>query len=59
MNFFAPNLIPEHHMHSALISPEEFYAGIGNLKPTLPVIVEPGEHEVEVDQPRNHDRAEL
>lgn len=35
MSHFVPNLIPEHHMYAALISPEEFYAGIGNFKPTL------------------------
>jgi hypothetical protein len=35
MSHFIPNLIPEHHMHSALITPEEFYAGIDNLKPSL------------------------
>jgi hypothetical protein len=35
MKYFAPNLIPEHHMYSALITPDEFYAGIDNLKPSL------------------------
>jgi hypothetical protein len=35
MKDFLPNLIPVHHMHSALITSDEFYAGIGNLKPSL------------------------
>jgi hypothetical protein len=35
MSYFAPNLIPEHHMHSALITPDEFDKGIVNLEPRL------------------------
>jgi hypothetical protein len=35
MSHFAPNLIPEHQMYPALITPDEFYAGIGKLDKRL------------------------
>lgn len=35
MSYFAPNLIPGHHMIPALISSEEFHATIGKLAPRL------------------------
>lgn len=35
MSHFAPNLIPEHQMYPALITPDEFYAGIRNLDKRL------------------------